>query len=521
MVKKEKIRDRRVVSKSRIPMAAIFVGLITMLLSVVGFNLAETAQFPLIVGAVGLVTFVLGASQDPKLVLSLFSSRSFKYGTIAIYQVVIVLLILVCVNIYADLNPWTKDMTDVGIHTLADQTVKIFSNLENDVKAVAFFQAADESRGSKPRMRDLLTRCEREARGKFRFEFIDPDKNPSLAAKYKITRSQTTVFICGQNETKINLVSEEAVVNAIIKITRTEKKKVYLLAGHGEADMKSGDPNGFKLAVDDMKANQFEVLELHLYREKKVPEDAHVVILAGPQKPLFDNEVTMIKEFLKQGGKFVTLIDPYIETKLDVLLEEWGVLLGNDTVVDVNPVARMIGGGDVVMPIVQMYGRHEITNKFRFPTMFPLVRSVAPNNKAKDLTASPLLLTTKQSWAEKNRERIQFTPGVDKRGPICLGVAVRKRHTKSNIETRMIVIGDSDFASNRYYGKSGNGNFFQNCVNWTAQETDLISIKAKTLKSTPLRMTQKDFYVIGFICLLYSAFFMFAGGVIWFVRRGM
>mgnify|MGYP001555934410 FL=1 len=521
MSEKEKIRDRRVVNQNRLPQAAIFVGLLTVIIGLLSVGVAETAQYPMIIGAFGLVTFVLGAATNPQLVYSMFSSRSFVYSSVAVYQIVLVLGILFCVNFYADKHPFTKDMTEVGIHTLADQTKKVFANLPDKVKAVAFFQTADESNGAKPKMRDLLTRCERVAKGKFSYEFIDPDKRPSIAAKYKVNRGRTTVFIRGKNETKISEISEEAIVNAIIKITRTEKKRVYLLAGHGEADMKAGSPDGFKLAADDMRANQYDVQELHLYREKKVPEDADVVILAGPQKGLFDNEVEMLANYLKQGGKFVALIDPYIDSKLDVLLEEWGVILGNDTVVDVNPMARMAGGGDAVMPLITMYGRHEITAKFRTVTMFPLVRSAAPNKKIKGLTASPLLLTTQQSWAEKNRNKIQFTPGVDKRGPICIGTAVRKKHDKSNIETRMVVIGDSDFASNRYYNQMANGNLFQNAVNWSAKETDLVSIKAKTLKSTPLRLSQKDLLVTGGICLFYSAFFLLAGGVIWFIRRGM
>jgi ABC-type uncharacterized transport system involved in gliding motility auxiliary subunit len=47
-------------------------------------------------------------------------------------------------------------------------------------------------------------------------------------------------------------------------------------------------------------------------------------------------------------------------------------------------------------------------------------------------------------------------------------------------DARVAVIGDSDFAKNRYYFMSGNGNFFLNIVNWLTEEADLISIQPRT-----------------------------------------
>jgi len=516
-------RDRRLRPPAgRLPLVCCILGLLAVAAALVAHALADTAEPPLVIGTVGLLFLVFGVSRDPSLLMSILRSRTLKYGSLALYQSVLVFGILVCVNIYTDRHPFTHDMTETGFFTLADQTKKVFAGLQDEVRAYAFFQSGDERSGAKGRMRDLLGFCEREAKGKFRFEFIDPDGNPSLASKYKVVRPRTTVFVRGANETKINDIDEEAIVNAIIKITRTTKKRVYLLSGHGESDPTSGDPNGLKQAVDDMEANQYDVQELHLYREKKVPDDAAVIILAGPQKPLFENELDMLSAWLRKGGSFVALVDPYVESHLETMLEEWGVTLNNDTVVDVNPMARMMGGGDVIMPLVNTYGRHEITAGFRLVTSFPLCRSVVPNQKMAGATVTPLLYTTKQSWSEKTRDKIQFTPGVDDRGPVCLGVAVLKATTGTSAETRMVVVGDSDFASNRYYDNMGNGNLFQNCVNWVAHDKDLISIKAKTLANTPLRLTQRDAAVMFYTCLLIvPLFFLSAGAVVWYVRRSL
>ena len=498
----DRAEGRRLSKRDDLSFLAFIAGLVFCFVGLLSLGLAETAKYPVMIFAFGLASLLASLLKNPKQFKAMFINRSVKYGSIALYQAIIFFGILVCINIYAQLHPYTKDMTDVGFYTLAEQTKKVFSNLEQEVKALAFFQAADEMTGHKVRMEELLSRCERVSKGKFSFEFIDPDRNPSVAKDHKVSRPRTTVFKCGKNETKISKTSEEAIINAIIKITRSEKKKIYTLSGHGEADIKSKGANGFKRAVDEMRGNQYEVVELHLHQEERVPEDAHIIVLAGPQKELLEKEVEMIESFLDDGGKMVVLIDPYIDSKLDPLLEEWGVNLGQDTVVDVSSKSRMVGGGEVVMPLVNRYGKHEITKDFNLITMFPLVRSVKPNKKVKSLISNPIIFTSKQSWSEKDREEIRFTPGVDDRGPIPLGVAVRERSDDDSDEARLVVIGDSDFASNRYYDRIGNGNLFQNCVNWVAQESDLISIEAKTLKNTPLSLTQKDLLAIAAICLV-------------------
>ncbi|MCK7482351.1 MAG: hypothetical protein M0C28_38430 [Candidatus Moduliflexus flocculans] len=53
----------------------------------------------------------------------------------------------------------------------------------------------------------------------------------------------------------------------------------------------------------------------------------------------------------------------------------------------------------------------------------------------------------------------------------------------------MAVLGDSDFAKNRYYGLSGNGNFFLNVANWLTEEADLIAIQPKTQTPRTIQMT--------------------------------
>lgn len=511
-------QNRSTALRRMAPLAAAALGLALLFAAVVAYGVAETSTVPVALALVGVLALIAGVVADPAAARALAGSRTTKFGLLALYQSVLVLGILVCINIFAVKHPTTRDTTEGGLFTLADQTVKILENLKQPVKAVAFFK--DETKG---RMRDYLDEFERVSKGNFTFEFINPDKNPSIVKRYDVTQYDTTVLECAKNETKITEVSEEALSNALIKVTRSEKKKIYLLAGHGELERASQEANGFSAAAKGLEDDQYEVADLHLYREEKVPDDAAVVILAGPQKPLFDNEIASLRTWVAAGGSFVALVDPTVETKVEPLLEEWGITVGNDVVVDLNPVAKLLGAGEV-MPVISSYGSHPITDKFTLATVFPYSRSVRKAaTTPSGVTVNELALTTPQSWAEKDLDPAkgaQFTPGVDLKGPVSLAAAASKKVDAK--EARVVVFGDSDFASNRYFGMQGNGNFLLNAVNWTAQEMDLVSIQPKTLKNTPLQITSKDASVLFYTCIVvFPVVFLAAGGAIWYVRRSL
>ena len=70
-----------------------------------------------------------------------------------------------------------------------------------------------------------------------KFELIDPDRQPELAEKYHITAYNTVRFEYGKESTTITQPTEESITNAIIKVTRTTRKTVCVIEGHGESDI--------------------------------------------------------------------------------------------------------------------------------------------------------------------------------------------------------------------------------------------------------------------------------------------
>ena len=83
-----------------------------------------------------------------------------------------------------------------------------------------------------------------------------------------------------------------------------------------------------------------------------------------------------------------------------------------------------------------------------------------------------------------------------------------------------MVIGDSDFANNTYFNFSGNGDFFLNTASWLAEEENLIAIRPKERKDTPIHLTSdwgSAIFLLGTI--IFPGVIVLAGIRNWWTRR--
>jgi hypothetical protein len=158
----------------------------------------------------------------------------------------------------------------------------------------------------------------------------------------------------------------------------------------------------------------------------------------------------------------------------------------------------------------------------RVMTFFPLVRSVSPAAPpANGITVETLLSTNERSWGETNVKsgEAAFDEKTDLKGPVSLAVVATK-DLGENKKSRLIVFGDSDFASNSYFGQQGNGNLFMNSVTWLAQDENFITIRPKNPEDRRLTMTEAQGRLVSYVAvLLLPASILIAGVSVWMKRR--
>ena len=85
---------------------------------------------------------------------------------------------------------------------------------------------------------------------------------------------------------------------------------MYFITGHGEPALTDSDRNGYSVTKQALEEQNYTVQELVLARQTQVPDDAAVVVLAGPQRDLLEAELEALSAYLGRGGHLFVMIDP-------------------------------------------------------------------------------------------------------------------------------------------------------------------------------------------------------------------
>jgi ABC-type uncharacterized transport system involved in gliding motility auxiliary subunit len=470
-----------------------------------------------------------------------FQGKNVKYGSIAATSVLVVLAILIGLNWISNRQNKRWDLTANSQFSLSEQTAQVLASLQQPLVIKAFYT------GTSTEYRDRLEEYSYLST-QVTTEYIDAERNPIDAQKYNITMVPTFVLEYAGRTERATSADEQSITNALKKVVEGRAKKIYFTQGHGERDPMSSEPNGYSTISEALKTDNFEVAKVTLAQEGKVPDDASVVVVAGPAGDFLPGELEALRAFLKRGGKLQLLLDPPAKgagpepTGLIALAREWGAEVGNDLVIDASGLGQLIGT-DASVPVA-MPVQHAITDNFGFMTAFPMARSITPATGTSGPTAQKLLETSPQSWAESDVRGLYATGRPernvdqgDKAGPISIAVAASAPAADAPApptaegstppaadapkpETRVVIVGDSDFVSNRAVGIQGNREVFLNMANWLAQQENLIAIRPKNPDERPLTMTADQQQMVFIFTMFIVPALLFANGVrVWWKKR--
>jgi gliding motility-associatede transport system auxiliary component len=496
----------------------------------------QYAYYLSVAGLICVLAYTLGQWRE---VAKVFSRRQARYGTLAATSVLVVLGILVAINYIGAKQNKRWDLTVNKQFSLSDQTRNVLAKLDAPLEVLVFYKP-DQLQTWQDRMREYEYSSKRVS-----IQYVDPDKKPAVARQNQVTQYDTVVFNYKGRTERVTSNTEQDLTNGIIKVVTGQQKKVYFSAGHGERDTGSSDRDGYNTIAKALGSENYTVDKVVLAQAGSVPDDAAVVVIAGPKVDYFPQEVEALKTYLGKAGKLLLEIDPPDKpdsppmTNLIALAHDWGVEVGNNIVVDVSGMGRLIGT-DATVPVAASYPTHPITERFTLLTAFPLARSVAPiASGVNGRTAQTLVETSPRSWAESDVKGLLTTGKVsldensgDKKGPISIAASVNAEVASSappkpgatapevKPQTRVVVFGDSDFASNAGLPIQGNKDLFMNTIGWLSQQENLISIRPKEPDDRRLTMTSAQQTNIVWLALAIIPAFIFGSGVYtWWRRR--
>ncbi|HET7010079.1 MAG TPA: GldG family protein [Anaerolineales bacterium] len=471
--------------------------------------------------AAGLVA---AAVIDRAALAGFFRGRRGRHGTNAMVASLSMLGILVIANYAAYRIPASADLTEDAQYSLAPETRATLASLTTPVRLIGFYSPDVEA--SRDNIRPLLQQYMDSGRGYVSYEFIDPRSQPLSADRYGVTRDGSVVVVMGAGSEVISFPTEQDLTGAIVRLANPGTRKVYFLTGHGERDIESAEPEGYSYAREVLESKNYEVAPLSLLGSSTIPEDALVVVVAGPTVPLREAEVAALRSYVDAGGSLLVLEEPTPGTGLegvdDPLAQElagaYGLRLHDDIALDRSSIYGL------AVPFAADYGSHPIVDRLqRVATYFPTARSleVAEADNA-NLSQVALVQTGDNSWGETNFKALEEQGSVEENasedtlGPLTLAAAVEDFSNQS----RLVVVGDVDFAANNDFYQGVNGDLLINSIDWAAGQEELISLTPKeTTQRFVLPPTRQTALLIGLLTVVGIPGAVVAGGISTLVSR--
>ncbi len=466
-----------------------------------------------------------------------------------------VLGVLVAIAWVSALYPKRFDLTATQEYSLAPETVAMLKTIDRPVH-ITFFH----DRG----MRETVELYELFAaqNSKISAEFFDPTLNPAQAKLRGVQFAGTALFESEGRKLTVNGPTETDIANGLLRVTQAKQQLACFVEGHGEPNpfsLESHDhtegaaghahgletkvvqheQHGMAKARGALEALNYLVEKVSLMQANTDLSRCSVLIVAGPQMQLLEPEVKAIDAYLDNGGKAMFMIDPFIKTGLDRVIAKFGIVLEDDMVID--PASHF--WADPSTPAVSDYNPHEITSKLP-QTFFPGARSLMPTAAAvPGVSVRQLVNTSKKSFSNSDRTKVEFVEGKNRGGPLTIMATSRiNPQTVESAETlmrrlrgekvdaakpiterkeaRIVVVGDSDFATNSFYHLVGNGTLFMNAVNFLAARDNLIGLKPRTYDLPLVVMTNTQMKGTFVLSIILIPLLMAALGIaVWWRRR--
>ncbi|MBI3722506.1 Gldg family protein, partial [bacterium] len=497
---------------------------------------------------------------------------------------VLALAMTVLVNYIGYRNYREFDWTRQGFYSISDETLQVLSHLERPIKLYVFpFDRGDDQDVVRRLIDHYCARTskitvERLDPGEDRARFQEmakllgletwsdaqgiivqsgsPDERGAWKSEKSKHISSRELFESGfdmesRGRGSRKFKGESVLTSAILEVSESSKAKLYFLTGHGEANIEGHSPdNPDELGelTRTLKQRNYDIAPLDLMSGGKgVPDDASVIVVAGPKRPLDDREVLALQAYLKGGGSLLAMLKPvkkpnaaatklvWVESGLERLLRSYNVELQNLELAALRRNGTLI---EVVQEILctGWDSQSKITQPFL--AMGGVRAGMIQPRPLKALTENPKakateILKTQPSWAVPDiREMVESEQLPPREELIPRAVMVQvEEHLDSppakpgekpkERTTKIVVVGESQWVSNPLLEAPGvvNQALLQNCIAYLVGQE---RFSKEPVRESSYKIDMKPELVDAYSLLALPGMPIYAvlmGLVVWIVRR--
>ncbi|HSR67349.1 MAG TPA: GldG family protein [Acidobacteriota bacterium] len=405
----------------------------------------------------------------------------------ALAWAVLSLILFLLVNLASAHNYRRLDFSQARLNSLSPISLTVLENSQGPLHLLAFIRDPQAVQA----LRHLMEQY-RAAYPQWTYRIVDPQQEPALAREHGIESPTQAVLESDLGRHRLDLLfpnqqwrpdNEERITAGVLQVTQVETKAAYFLVGHGERDLDDLRAEGFRMAADALRAQRYQVRTLSLMQVQAVPEDARVLIAAGPQVDFQPRETDLLRDYLDNGGCLMIMVDPLTDFRMDDFLGAYGLALGGDLLLDETAASPVLGS---IAPLAIVDRAHPVTRPiYGNYLVFPRAQSVQRRESRLGYGTYGLASTSPRSWSESevNTAPYSFDSEEDRRGPHFVAAAA------SLPPSRLLLVGDSDFAANAYFGEYRSGDFFVLAVQWLMGDAESLKIPPRSEVDRRFRIT--------------------------------
>lgn len=422
--------------------------------------------------------------------------NALRGGSYSLVITAIVLAILIAVNVFVSALPKSKTSYDISsskLYSITSNTKVVVNNLQQDVTIYWVVQSGEED----DVIENLLSKYESLSD---HIEVIkkNPDVYPTFTQQYTsenvpnnslIVESGDRNRYISYNDIYIqnadmysysystSFDGEGAITSAIDYVVNSEQPKLYLIEGHGEADL----PSTFQNQVEK---DNIEVESLSLLNTETIPDDADCLMIYAPESDLSEDERNLLADYVAGGGKLLVVAGPTRENgileNLYSLLSDYGVEPVEGIVVESDPTYySAFSGPAAILPELHSDDITDSLIDANYSVLMPIALGLTVEDSYSG-TVTELLTTSDTSFSKAAgyaMETYDYEDG-DIEGPFATGVSVE---TTGGGE--MVWFTSSYFLEDSYNASSSgaNGDLAMNALANMIGESEAMAIRSKSL----------------------------------------
>lgn len=475
-------------------------------------------------------------------------SRSLKLGGYSVILCAIVIAAAIMVNLIVAALPskYTKfDLSGSDIYRISEDSQNFISELDMDV--TIYFVTTSESKNQQI---DTFVENYAGMSKHIKVEYVDPEADPAFSSEYGVTSENSLVVVSELRYETIPYDSiyqysedilndyysyyyyygyaiddiyspdifdaDNQITSAIDYVTTENLPTVYVLTGHGEADLT-------QTITDVIEYNNIRLDTMSLL--SGIPEDASIIIINNPASDLVADEAEMLNSFIDNGGNVILVTDPanydtQTMKNLTSVAQHCGLTAYDGIVLEEN-TAYYSRNQYMTLPRLQScIVTSTIDNPTNYYAAMNRAHAIAEYEEYEGTNMiSPVLLTSETAYIIGDDEEVRARTENDVTGQFYLGAV----STNYSGDGRFIWFSSSfinDDASMNYVGYN-NLVVFSNSVTTVCDKPVTITVDSVSINSVgTLSLTENEVLVwTAIIQYIIPLAFLIPGIVVWIKRR--